>query len=177
MIVLNMIPRKSNVNINSVTEYLDNFPKEKKKIDTFLHSLESEVKANPQQAKKLTKLMSGMSSMLIATLFTTIAPQVSGLQIDPELRQMFFIAMAAVAALAIVIAAITGMLAGVWKMFPFIKSKLGNADDWTISILKGLSQVLATPIIIGAIVVLFSLLFGKLTFFTPVTEAVNYLLH
>jgi hypothetical protein len=142
---------------------------------TFLLKLESEVKHNPRQAKKLTKLMSTTATMLTATLFTTLAPTAkSGLEIDPELKQMFMWAMVIIVLLGIVAAVIGGMLASIWKMFPFFGGK--QAESWTLEIYKGFGQLLATPIIIGGIVILFYILFSKLPFFNPVKEAVNIFL-
>lgn len=174
MIVLNMNPRNPNVKIDSVTRLINEFTTEEKKIKPFLHSLESEVKANPRQAKKLTKLMSTTSTMLTAILFTNLAPSNDLIEIDPELKQMFILAMVIVVVLAFVAAMIAGMVAGIWKMFPFFGGD--GADRWNQSIIKGFSQVLAAPVIIGIIVILFSLLFSKLPFFNPVEQAVKILL-
>jgi len=167
-----MIPRKSNVKIDTITCFLNkNYAKESE-TETFLWQLESEVKANPIKAKKLTKLMSATATMLTAILFTATAPTVqSGLEIDPELKKMFLLAMVVIVLLGIVAAVIAGMIASIWKMFPFLGGK--QAESWNIEIYKGLGQLLATPIIIGGIVILFYVLFNKLPFFNPVKEAIN----
>jgi hypothetical protein len=70
---------------------------------------------------------------------------------------------------------LAAMLAGIWKMFPFFGGK--QADAWTQDILKGIAIVLASPVIIGIIVLLFSYLFGNFPMFQPVKEAIKIFLH
>lgn len=172
MMTLNFVPRDTNVNLGVVTEHLTVDKRNTVKLTPFHLPSESEVKRNPKKATKLVKLMSSTGSMF-AALFLTTAPVTSGEILDPQLKSTILMVMAVVVTLSIAAAIIAAMLAGGWKMFFG-----GNqADAWSLNILKGFSQVLLAPVIIGIIVLLFSLLFGNLPFFEPVNEAVKAWLH
>lgn len=168
-----MKPRNATIDIDIRSFHVET-EKESTKKETFIQQLESEVRSNPKQARKLVKLMSSTGTMLIAILFTTLAPAPKAIVIDPEIKQMFTIALIIVAAIGIISAMLAAMLAGIWKMFPFFGGK--QADQWQQDILKGICIVLASPVIIGAIVLIFGYLFGNFPLFQPIKQAIDIFL-
>lgn len=170
MLILNMKPKNATINIDTITNFIEANPS----TTPFTRQLESEVKKSPKQAKKLIKLMSSTGTMFAAILFTAPTVAKNGIDIDPEIKHMFTMALIIVAAIGIIASMIAAMLAGIWKMFPFFGGK--QADQWNLDIVKGITQVLAAPIIIGAIILLFGYLFGNFPLFQPIKTAVGIFL-
>jgi hypothetical protein len=105
-----------------------------------------------------------LSFALILAPVTAVTPE-----IPPELIKVIITIIAVLAVIGVGGAMICGMLSGIWKM---VNGK-EKADKWNQDIIKGLTTVLGTPIVVLLIVTVFALLFSHLPVFKPVLEPVK----
>ncbi len=164
-----LIARSPSVEI----EPLELRPRESISIN-FIATLESEVKANPKQARKFKHLLSVTSMMCVSMLMladptmaaTTMSPTPN---IDPDLVNTLMILMLSVAGLGVLASVVALMMAGVWKMFFG-----GNqANQWRQEIYRGLGQVLIAPVSVALIVGLAVLLFSTIPAFHPLVKPIT----
>lgn len=160
---INLNPKNSTVEISNKSFVIDKGAPKK----TFLQTLESEVKQSPLRARQLLKELSKTRTMLGSILL--VSPTV----MPPELKSSILIAIIILAALGVGIAIISIMLAGLWKMTGFGKSR---ADAWTVDILKGFLQVILAAPIVALIVAICILLFHNIPAFSPISDGIDVFL-
>lgn len=180
--ILTLTPREATVNINKKTitigtsnetfiktleseaMKLRNIAQEKPHLQTYIKDIFKEINQIWMKESKSSHLKHH-SFALTSLLATPIIP--------PELIEIILTIIAVLAAIGVGGAMIGGMLAGIWKM-AFGKQK---ADEWTTNIIKGLVQVLGTPVIVALIVSIFVLLFSHLPAFKPILEPIGVFFH
>ncbi|GFN32575.1 hypothetical protein PCURB6_28350 [Paenibacillus curdlanolyticus] len=136
----------------------------------FFNQLNKEVIALPKTARKLLKILTVTNSMLILPLVTSGTALASPENPVPqELKDSLLIIMSVIATLGVATAIITLMIAGGWKML-FGKNR---ADQWTTDILRGLTQVIAAPVLVAIVVGVFTLLFSNVPAFQPMINPIT----
>lgn len=140
----------------------------------FFDQLNKEVMAHPKEAKKLKKILFTTHTMLLLILVkNNVALAAPNNPVPQDLTDSLMIVIAVIAAMGVATAIISLMIAGMWKML-FGKAK---ADEWTVSVLKGLAQVIAAPILVAFIVGLFTLLFSNVAAFQPILSPITTFFH
>lgn len=165
--IVNCFPKSPSVDtIKSKTFTIDSLGEMK---TNFLNKLELEVIQQPRQAKKLKKLLMTTHSMCVSMFLLAQPTFAATTELDPDVQKSILILEITCAILAVALAVVGLMAAGVWKMFFGGK----QADEWTTNIYKGLGQVIIAPIAVALIVGLATLLFSNLPAFQPIGKALS----
>jgi hypothetical protein len=139
-------------------------------VNFHLQNLVGEVRKNPKKAKKMIVMLSSTQTTFVSWL-SLVSPTMAATKdnFTEELPSLIFEIVVIVGLIGLGIAVITLMLSSVWKML-FGK---GKSDEWTTEILKGLAQLILSPILVTLIVGLCVFLFGDIPAFYGIKKSIT----
>jgi hypothetical protein len=177
-----MRPRDSTIPINKKVIDLGVHSNFMRQLEREVMDLQKLLKSQPSLKKKLEQKLNVISQTAyaggIVSFLLTQQQYVSTLlqpnnQVIPQDLVDFIIqSITIIVVIGIGAAAICLMLASLWKMINGKKS-----DEWIQNVIKGFSGMLAAPLIVALIVMMFVLLFSHFPLFSPVLKGIDVFFH
>lgn len=155
-----MITTISAKNLDSTVRYINPV----KKIDNGNFTVKMSQVEVKEQVKKKSRLKKAMHiGYMTSTSILSATPALAAETLtNTDLAQIFIYLEGIIAFAGLGTAAVLLQSAGVYRMFPKKKEK---ATDWSVDILKGLTQLVVSPVLVGVIAFVAYLLFGNSDWF------------